>query len=228
MRRKLLVIGAVCMLGLSGCGNTEVKEYDPAVTEQSTASTTESTTTEEQTSEDVSSEDTESTEVTTEAKEETGFFATDMNNNIAADVVLSTITIDGVDKSIPCSVESTGLTRCSYANSSIETSYQFKGWGYGIQKDAEDPMSFGNLIFFETNESGAQVLAARITSGFYESDAPSIEIAGIGVGMSEADVLARYGEGKEHSGNYFYKNSSGVLVVEYENEKVESVTYIPE
>lgn len=227
MKKRLLFLGVACALCLGGCGKSDVTEYEPATSEETSVTTTQTATTEEVTTVDENSTD----EGTTEAQEqkvETGIFATDMNNNVASGVSLNKLTVDGIETTIPCSIESTGLTRCSFANSNIQTSYEFSGWGYGIQSDEEDPLSYDSIIFFQVNEANTQVLGARISSSFVNNNTPSYSVGGIRVGMSEADVIGLYGSGKEHAGNYFYKNDSGVLIVEYENSVVESVTYLPE
>lgn len=175
-------------------------------------------------------ENNEKQEKTSENKEEQGTkFIDTLDNNVDNNIPLNNISINGKIYSLPMSktiIEE--IKECPFANAYHNTDeYFFQGKGWGLQSDPNDPMSFdGSTIFFSIDESEEIITGSNISSFWIDDDLNVIFADFIKIGTPKEDIETKLGLGIRSDDKIFYKNSTGILALEYENDLVEDMTII--
>lgn len=159
-------------------------------------------------------------------------------NNLSSSYDVNFFEVNGERYSLPMSLEDfpweeSVLNNCTLSN----YTELFDGNGYG-DVDVDLQMIWGNMVYLQCYPGSDVVNAVHIdVENMMLSDTSfSASIAGISVGMNETEVINRYGEGTRSSRDFHwemaeeagitnyqdtvYKNSSGILVVSYNTERV--------
>lgn len=240
MKKITIITSLIFAILLTGCSNKEPEEivYGEII-EESIESTQESIQepemqepiVQEPEIPEVPEEPTESIitpEISEESTEETKFIDT-LENNISNDFLLNKITINGVSYSLPMPAsELQELKECPFATAHHDTeNYIFKGKGYGIQSNPEDPMSFdGSTIFFSTDDT-EENFTGCIFSTFWQKEDLDVTFADIiKLGMPYDEVQEKLGPAVQNDGKFLYKNDHAIFVIEYEDNLVDEITII--
>lgn len=156
-------------------------------------------------------------------------FIDTLENNISNDFALNKITINGVSYSLPMPAsELQELKECPFATAHHDTSlYLFKGKGYGLLSNPEDPMSFdGSTIFFSTDEA-EENFTGCIFSAFWQKEDLDVTFADIiKLGMSYDEIQEKLGPATQEDDKFLYKNDHAIFAIEYDDKLVDEITII--
>ena len=156
-------------------------------------------------------------------------FIDTLENNISNDFLLNKITINGVSYSLPMPAsELQELKECPFATAHHDTeNYIFKGKGYGIQSNPEDPMSFdGSTIFFSTDDTEENFTGCIFSTFWQKEDLDVIFADIIKLGMPYDEVQEKLGPAVQNDGKFLYKNDHAIFVIEYDSKMVDEITII--
>lgn len=165
-----------------------------------------------------------------------------ISNSINASYNLNYFEINGTKYSLPMQEETFSLEKGLEARAYENCTEYFQGSAYGVV----DPLFLiisGNKIYLQNYPGTSVINAVHIDSDHYYTSDTSVQaaISGISLGMSESEVVQKYGSGTASSHFYsaemaenleitnfqdtIYKNSTGILVVTYDdNRYVISIT----
>lgn len=240
MKKITIIASLVFAILLTGCNNKEPEEivYGEII-EESIESTQESIQ-EPEIQEpvvqepEVPEESVESEiipEISSEPSEEVieERFIDTLENNISNDFALNKITINGISYSLPMPAsELQELKECPFATAHHDTeNYIFKGKGWGLLSNPEDPMSFdGSTIFFSTDDT-EENFTGCIFSTFWQKEDLDVTFADIiKLGMSYDEVQEKLGPAVQNDGKFLYKNDHAIFVIEYEDNLIDEITII--
>ena len=120
------------------------------------------------------------------------------------------------------------LKECPFATAHHDTPlYLFKGKGYGLLSNPEDPMSFdGSTIFFSTDEA-EENFTGCIFSTFWQKEDLDVTFADIiKLGMSYDEVQEKLGPATQEDDKFLYKNDHAIFIIEYDDKLVDEITII--
>ena len=239
MKKITIIASLVFAILLTGCNNKEPEEivYGEII-EESIESTQESIQEPVVQEPEVPEESVESEiipEVSEEPSEEPSEevveerFIDTLENNISNDFALNKITINGIPYSLPMPAsELQELKECPFATAHHDTPlYLFKGKGYGLLSNPEDPMSFdGSTIFFSTDEV-EENFTGCIFSTFWQKEDIDVTFADIiKLGMSYDEVQEKLGPATQEDDKFLYKNDHAIFIIEYDDKLVDEITII--
>lgn len=239
MKKITIIASLVFAILLTGCNNKEPEEivYGEII-EESIESTQESIQEPVVQEPEVPEESVESEiipEVSEEPSEEPSEevveerFIDTLENNISNDFALNKITINGVPYSLPMPAsELQELKECPFATAHHDTPlYLFKGKGYGLLSNPEDPMSFdGSTIFFSSDEA-EENFTGCIFSTFWQKEDIDVTFADIiKLGMTYDEVQEKLGPATQEDDKFLYKNDHAIFIIEYDSKMVDEITII--
>lgn len=152
--------------------------------------------------------------------------AFNVSYSVNSSLNLNYFEVNGKTYRLPMMEENFPLDRGMEIYACEDSTDYFRGDAYGVV-DQDLLIIWGNKIFFQRYPGTSLINAVHIDSDHLVQSDSSVQaaVAGISLGMSEDDVIRKYGNGTSSFQSVIYKNSSGILVVTYnENRYVIGIT----